>query len=48
MHFAVMSTAKRDRKFIADLAAERWWLRKAQVMGISGTTTADQARLCGY
>jgi hypothetical protein len=47
MHFAMMSAAERDRKLIADLAAKRSPLRKAQVMGIGRTTAADQTRLFG-
>jgi hypothetical protein len=45
MHLAVMSAAQRHRKFIADLAPKRRCLRKAQVMGIGGTPTADEARM---
>jgi hypothetical protein len=47
MHLTVMSPAQRDSKFIADLAAKRRGLRKAQVVGIGRTTTAHQTRLFG-
>jgi hypothetical protein len=44
----MMSSAQWNRKFIADLAAERRYLSKAQMMGIGRTPAADEARLLGY
>ena len=48
MNLAMVSTTERDRELIADLAAERRYLGKAQMMGIGGAAAADQARLLGY
>ena len=45
VQFAVMSTAERHGELVADLAAERPALRKAQVMGVGRFTAADQTRL---
>ena len=47
VNFAVMSSAKGNRELIADLAAKRPRLRKTQMVSISGTPAADQARLLG-
>ena len=47
MHLAVMSAAKRNREFVADLAAECRYLRKPEVVGISGPPAADQTGLLG-
>jgi hypothetical protein len=47
MHLAVMSPAQWHGELIADFAPERQRLRKAQVVGISRTAAADQARLLG-
>src|SRR5262249_10406277 len=46
MQFAVMTAAKRDSKLIAHFEADRFWLRKTQVMGIGRLSSADQTRLC--
>jgi hypothetical protein len=48
MHFAMMSATERDRELVADLAAERRYLGKTQIMGISRPPAADEARLLGY
>jgi hypothetical protein len=48
MNLAMVSPAKRDRKFITRLTARRSALHKAQVMDIRGSATANQARLLGY
>ena len=45
MNFAMISPAERDRELVADFAAERAVLRKAQVVGIARLTTADQTAL---
>ena len=47
MHFTMMSAAQRNRELVTDLAAERPVLGKAQVMGIAGLTSADQAGCLG-
>src|SRR6516165_8761362 len=47
MHLAVMSAAKRNRKLVADLAAECRYLRKPQVVSISGASAANQTGLLG-
>jgi len=45
VNFAMMSPAQRDRELVADLAAERPVLHKAQMMGVTGPSSADQAAL---
>ena len=45
MELAMMDTTERHSKLIAHLAPERAWLRKANVMGITGCAAAHQARL---
>jgi hypothetical protein len=45
MDFAMMSPTQRDREFITGLTAERPVLRKAQMMGVTGLSSADQAGL---
>lgn len=45
MKLAVMAAAQRHCELIADLAAERPALGKAQMMGVAGSTTADQTSL---
>src|SRR5215467_7960448 len=47
MHLAVMSAAKRNRKLVADLAVECRYLRKPQVVSISGASAANQTGLLG-
>ena len=47
MHLAVMSAAKRNRKLVADLAAECRYLRKPEVVDIGGTPATDQTGLLG-
>ena len=47
MQFAVMAAAERDGELVADLAAERPALGKAQMMGIAGLAAAEEARLLG-
>jgi hypothetical protein len=44
----VVSSAQRDRKLVARLTAQRSALRKAQVMGIRGSASANQAGLLGH
>ena len=45
MDLAVMSPAERHGELVADLAAERPALSKAQVMGVAGFAAADQTSL---
>jgi hypothetical protein len=47
MDLTVMSPAQRNRELVADLPAKRRRLHKAQMMSISGPTSADQTRLLG-
>src|ERR1700726_1748531 len=47
MDLAGMAPAQRHGELIADLAAECWRLRKAQVMRIGGAAAADQAGMFG-
>src|SRR6516162_3484296 len=47
MNLTMVSATERDRELVADFAAERRCLGKAQMMGIGGTAAADQARLLG-
>ena len=42
VNLAMMPTAQRDRELIADLPPKRSALRKAQMMGITGLSAADQ------
>jgi hypothetical protein len=44
----VMGAAKRDREFIARLAAQRPRLHKSDVMGLRGFAAAQYAGLLGY
>src|SRR5215472_10294333 len=48
MNLAMVPATERDRELVANLAAERRRLGKAQMMGIGGAAAADQARLLGY
>jgi hypothetical protein len=48
MDCAVMGAAKRDREFIARLAAKRPRLHKSDVMGLRGFAAAQYAGLLGY
>jgi len=47
MDGAVVDAAKRYRELVADLAAERTWLRKPEVVGITGFSRTNQASLLG-
>ncbi len=47
MLFAMMESTDRDRVFVADLAAERAWLRKAKVVRFGGRAAAYDAGLRG-
>ena len=47
MHLAMMTTAERDRKLIANFSAQTRWLCKAEMMRIGRTATANQAWLLG-
>jgi hypothetical protein len=47
MHCTMMAATERDRELIADLAAERTWLGKSEVVGVRGLSAADEARLLG-
>ena len=48
MHLAMMAPTQWNGELIADLAPECQCLGKAQVVGVGGTATADQARLLGH
>ena len=48
MNLTMVSATERDRELVADLAAERRCLGKAQVVSISGAAAADEAWLLGY
>ena len=48
MNLTMVSATERDRELVADLAAERRCLGKAQMMSIGRTPAADEARLLGY
>jgi hypothetical protein len=43
VHLAMMAVTQRDRKFVADLAAERAALCESQVMGVRGLSAANEA-----
>ncbi len=43
----MVAPAQWHREFIADLTAERWALRKAEMVGICWLPTANEARLLG-
>ena len=45
MNFTMVSPAQGYGELVAGLAAERPVLRKAQVMGVAGLSSADQAGL---
>src|SRR5262249_22762333 len=47
MHRAVMSAAERDRKLIADLAAERTGVSESEVVWVRGLAAAHETRLLG-
>jgi hypothetical protein len=47
MDLTVVSATEWDGELVANLAAKRRWLRKAQVMCIGGAATADQTGLLG-
>ncbi len=47
MHLAMMTTAERNCKFIANFSAQSRWLCKTEMMRIGGTATANQAWLLG-
>jgi hypothetical protein len=44
----MVRTAERDRKLVADPAAQRSRLRESQVMSVRWPPSAQQARLRGY
>jgi hypothetical protein len=48
VYLAMVPSTQGDGKLIADLAAERPALCKAQVMGIRRLTTTNQTRSIGY
>ena len=48
MDLTVVTPAQRHGEFIAHFSPERAMLREPQMMGIRGSTTANQARLFGY
>ena len=48
MNLAVVAPAQRHGKLIAHFSPERAMLREPQMMGIRGSTTANQARLFGH
>src|SRR6516165_3020372 len=45
MHRTMMPATEGDRELIADLAAERPWLREPQVVWVRGLAAADEAWL---
>ena len=45
MKLAMMTATERDSELVADFAAERPALGKAQVMGVAGFAAADQTGL---
>jgi hypothetical protein len=45
MHCTMMPATERNRELIADLAAERTWLGKSEVVRVRGLAAADEARL---
>jgi hypothetical protein len=47
MQLAMVTATERDRELIAHLACKCYELREPQVVGIGGSTAADQARLLG-
>src|SRR6266851_8446173 len=47
MYCTMMAATEWDRELIADLAAERTWLGKTEVMGVRGLAAADETRLLG-
>jgi hypothetical protein len=47
VNLAVVGAAERDGELVADLAAQRPRLAEAQVMGVGGAATADEAWLLG-
>ena len=48
VQLAVMDTANRNGELVADLAAERPRLGKAQMMGVGGGAAAHHAGLRGH
>ena len=48
VHLAMVPSTQGDGELVADLAAERPALRKAQVMGIRRLATTNQTRLLGH
>ena len=42
-----MDATERDREFVAGLAAERPWLREAQMVRVGWLAATDEARLLG-
>ena len=47
MNLTMVSATEWDRELVADLAAQRRCLSKAQMMGIGGAAAANQTRLLG-
>jgi len=47
MQRPVMPSTERDRELITDLAAERAWLGKSEVMGVRRLAAAHETRLLG-
>ena len=47
VQLSMVDTAHWDSEFVADLAAQRAWLGKAQMVGVCGQTAANQAGLGG-
>src|SRR6516165_7015494 len=43
----MMPSTERDRELISDLAAERAWLGKSEVVGVRGPAAAHETRLLG-
>ena len=47
MNLAVVAATQGNCELVADFTAERQALAKAQMMGIAGLATANQARMLG-
>src|SRR5262249_42848343 len=43
----MVPSAERDSELVADLAAERTWLRESKMVGVRGLAAAHEARLLG-
>jgi hypothetical protein len=48
MDVTMMNSAKGYRELVAHLSSHCPWLGESQVVGVGGTSSADQARLRGH